>query len=400
MATAPTVLFVDDNVAGRYALGRFLSLAGMSVRETGTGGDALRIAREEPPDVILLDVNLPDLDGREVCRRLRVDPQTAHIPIIHVSATSKSPADQVRGFDCGADAYLLEPLEPEVLVATIRALLRARNAERELAATRDQLATRIDDLTRLHELTTRLASSVDMNAVLGEILSAITVIQGTDMSALMLLDRTSGVLRLAAGVGLSPEHAAMTVQPGSGPCGTAFAERRTVVAEDLHSGGTDSALAAMALRCGFRAAHNTPLLTLGGAAVGIISTFFREPHRATEREIRLVELYARQAAQAVENARLYSEAEDGRRVLETLMQHVPEGIAIVDAAGRVRMASRHALRMAGLDGESVAGADYQARRTADLVDRNGVAPLDRRFVARRRDGDQGDGQESRARMHG
>ena len=124
----PIVLVVDDNNATRYSTGRFLRAAGFEVKEAATGTDALEIAKEDV-DAIVLDVNLPDVDGFEVCRRLRAWPDTARTPIIHLSATFVGADDQVHGLDVGADGYLTHPVEPPVLVATVNAFLRARSAE-------------------------------------------------------------------------------------------------------------------------------------------------------------------------------------------------------------------------------------------------------------------------------
>ena len=78
---------------------------------------------------MVLDVNLPDIDGFEVCRRLRASPQTARTPVIHLSATFVNDGDKVQGLDAGADGYITHPVEPPVLIATVNAFLRARRAE-------------------------------------------------------------------------------------------------------------------------------------------------------------------------------------------------------------------------------------------------------------------------------
>src|SRR6476660_7207572 len=101
-----TVLVVDDNPAGRYVLCHALVEAGFGVREATSGAEAMRLLAGEIPDAILLDVNLPDVDGRELCRRIRDDARTAHVPVLHVTATLGSTEDRIRGFDSGADAYL------------------------------------------------------------------------------------------------------------------------------------------------------------------------------------------------------------------------------------------------------------------------------------------------------
>jgi len=135
-----TILNVDDYTPGRYARTRVLQQSGFSVREAATGSDALSSAFEYSPAVVLLDVNLPDMSGFEVCRQLRQNPTTASTTVVHLSATSTGPERQVEGLNAGADSYLVEPIEPAVLVATIRALLRARKAEEALRRSNEELA--------------------------------------------------------------------------------------------------------------------------------------------------------------------------------------------------------------------------------------------------------------------
>jgi PAS domain S-box-containing protein len=120
-----TVLVVDDNPTARYSTARVLRAAGFATVETAGGAQALELAAEGVAAVVL-DVHLPDLHGFEVCRLLRSQPATATLPVIHVSAVHVKPDDQALGLRTGADAYLLSPVEPQVLVATLEALIRSR----------------------------------------------------------------------------------------------------------------------------------------------------------------------------------------------------------------------------------------------------------------------------------
>ncbi|MGV3519078.1 response regulator [Luteitalea sp.] len=125
---AGVILNVNDDEATRYILSRSLRLVGYEVREASSGLEALALARDAPR-LIILDVKLPDVDGYEVCRRLKADPRTAAIPVLQTSATFVSAARKAEGLDSGADGYLVQPVEPAELVATVRALLRAQEAE-------------------------------------------------------------------------------------------------------------------------------------------------------------------------------------------------------------------------------------------------------------------------------
>jgi len=134
-----TIINVDDYGPGRYARTKVLMQAGFNVQEAATGEEALRLACELKPEAVLLDINLPDVNGFEVCRRLKNSPSTSRIVVMHLSASSTSPRDMVNGLEGGADSYLTEPVEPAVLVATVRALLRARQAEEALRRSNDEL---------------------------------------------------------------------------------------------------------------------------------------------------------------------------------------------------------------------------------------------------------------------
>lgn len=123
-----TVLVVDDEQDLRRLLGYFLKKEGYEVLEAATGEEALNLAREEPPDLIILDLMLPGIDGIEVCRLLKRNPSTVSIPIIMLTAKGAE-ADIVKGLETGADDYVPKPFSTAVLVARVKSLLR-RSAER------------------------------------------------------------------------------------------------------------------------------------------------------------------------------------------------------------------------------------------------------------------------------
>lgn len=143
---ATTILVVDDHEAGRYARAQVLRRAGYNIVEAGTGTEALALVARLHPRLVVLDVQLPDMSGLDVCRRIKGDARTSVIPVLHMSATSVTEPDQVRGLEGGADGYLVEPIAPEVIVATVKALLRMRAAEDDLRESRRAMAALISNL--------------------------------------------------------------------------------------------------------------------------------------------------------------------------------------------------------------------------------------------------------------
>jgi PAS domain S-box-containing protein len=145
--TGELLLNVDDDLAGRYAVTRVLRHAGYEVLEAASGGQALEIIRERHPALVLLDVNLPDGSGFELSARIKADAETADVLILQHSASFVRPSDQARGLERGADSYLTVPIEPEVLLATVRSLLRLRQAERVVHASARQWQTTFDAIS-------------------------------------------------------------------------------------------------------------------------------------------------------------------------------------------------------------------------------------------------------------
>ena len=155
------VLVVEDERDVAELLRYNLTKEGFDVVVSPHGADALRAAREQQPDVVLLDIMVPQMNGWEVCRRLKEDPETRAIPIIMVTGRAEE-GDKVLGFELGADDYVTKPFSPREVVARVRAVTRrskqAASAERpvqlragELEINRERFEVRMKG--RLVELT-------------------------------------------------------------------------------------------------------------------------------------------------------------------------------------------------------------------------------------------------------
>jgi PAS domain S-box-containing protein len=143
----PIVLNVEDSDVCRSYRTAVLHEAGFAVVEARTGGDALQRATEHI-GLVLLDVLLPDVDGFEVCRRLKANPLTALIPVLHVSAAFPDDAHYVEGLRAGGDGYLPEPVSPDLLIEAIRTLLRRSAAHAEIRRARQEAERAMADSER------------------------------------------------------------------------------------------------------------------------------------------------------------------------------------------------------------------------------------------------------------
>jgi CheY-like chemotaxis protein len=136
------VLLVDDTETARYVQGTWLRRAGWEVDEAATGAEALSIVRPDH-DVVILDVNLPDMSGLDVCAAIKSSVETKSVPVLHVSATATEASHRTLGLNNGADGYLIEPVEPDEFLASVAALARYHAANRRT----ERLAARMTMLS-------------------------------------------------------------------------------------------------------------------------------------------------------------------------------------------------------------------------------------------------------------
>jgi CheY-like chemotaxis protein len=124
MTSEALILNVDDYDAARYAKSRILRHAGFKVVEAGNGKDALDMVAKLQPALVLLDVKLPDIDGREVCRRIRANSSSKNTPVVHTSAAFVSDSDKAQGRASGGDDYVAAPFQPNDLITAVRSFLQ------------------------------------------------------------------------------------------------------------------------------------------------------------------------------------------------------------------------------------------------------------------------------------
>jgi len=185
-------LVVDDDVRVRAFLCAALQSAGWAVTQAGSGADALRLVASRP-DLVVLDVGLPDLSGREVCRRIKAAPETATVPILMLSGVYVDSADRSQALEDGSDAYLTKPVTTRELLATTRALLRTARAERMTAEhqrAEQELRRRVSQGKFMLDVARAITSSLDVQPLLERIVDQASLLLGAPRVSLAVLERT------------------------------------------------------------------------------------------------------------------------------------------------------------------------------------------------------------------
>lgn len=152
----PCILIVDDTPTNLRLLSQILQHDGYKVRAVSDGEHALKAVASKPPDLILLDIMMPEMDGYEVCRRLKADPQAREIPIVFISALNES-LDKVRAFTVGGVDYIIKPFQAEEVLARVHTHMTLHELQRRLQETNDRLTAQNHELqARNAELQTAL----------------------------------------------------------------------------------------------------------------------------------------------------------------------------------------------------------------------------------------------------
>ena len=363
-----TVLIVDDEPSGRYVKSRLLTRHGYAVIEAVNGREALTIAAEIQPHVVLLDTRLPDISGYQVCHELKSHPRTKDIMVLQTSAVHVSSLDRMKGIATGADAYLIEPAEEEEIVCAVRALIRLAEQAREnrrlierLSESERQMATEYADAKLLQALSTELIQDQPIESLYGKIVDAAVTLMRSDYGTMQSLSPECGAggkLRLLVFRGFDQKTAEdFQWVPAEAPttCAVALRTKRRIVVPDFEQcdfmAGTH-ALAAH-LQAGVYAAQSTPLIGRNGNLVGMLSTHWRKPHHPSSRELRLLDVLARQAADLIDRKRAEERLRDSEARFRTMADVSPVIIWVTDAQGGIEFINQAYRTFFGVSEEDV-----------------------------------------------
>ena len=236
--------------------------------------------------------------------------------------------------------------------------LRITERTGQLTAVKDELAAELAAMTRLHQLSTRLLARAELQPLLEEILDATMALLHADFGNVQLYNPKTQALEIVAHRGFKKDFLDYfnLVQEGTASCGMAWQRGERVVVEDVLTDRGFAPHLEIVAAAGYRAVQSTPLFRHNGEPLGMISTHFRQPHRPSERELRLTDLYARQAVELIERKR----AEEALCTSEEHFRHLVEGVKdyalyMLDLDGRVVTWNDGAKRMKGYSSEEILG---------------------------------------------
>ncbi len=179
------------------------------------------------------------------------------------------------------------------------------DSRKNLISTKDELAAELAAMNRLHELSTALLGQTELQPLLEEVMNATIALQNADMGCVQLYNPSTQALEIVAHRGFRQDFLDYfrSVHDDRTICGRAMLRRERVIVDDVLNDPGFAPHRAMAVSAGYRSVQSTPLFSRSGEPLGMISTYFRHPHRPSERELRLTDLYARQAAEMIERKR-------------------------------------------------------------------------------------------------
>jgi len=319
------LLVADDVTDNVTLLTRYLEYEGYDQIVARDGEEALNKVRDEMPDLILLDVNMPNKDGFTVLKEIREDPAISHIPVIILTAARLDPADVQSGLNLGADDYVTKPFDRHELMARIRTKLRVKEAE-------DVTRRRNRELNLLPEIGKQLSARLDIKDLANVLLKRTAETLGAFQANMFILDREEKEVREKYEVVLNPSGAAKDLTPPAKLIQHVQETHQGLVIEDA----VNDPLWRVDERSDIRSALVVPIFGRYSLLGLILLTHEQESYFTTD-HLLLLQAIASQAAIAIENAQLYSTVLQEQKKVAAILRHASEAILLFDEQGKLTL---------------------------------------------------------------
>ncbi len=348
------ILVADDMPDNVTLLSRYMKNEGYICIAASSGAEALEKTRAEMPDLILLDVNMPEKDGFAVLAELRADPGIQHIPVIIFTAARINPDDVQAGLNLGADDYITKPFDRRELFARIRTKLRAKEAE-------DAMRRRNRELNILPEIGKELDAQLDIDELLLVILRRSVETLGASLGHVVILNKKDGTLQKSFYTFNNAPETDIPSLRFDGLLKRIEETRQGMIIDDVkkdpdwHAAAGDPTRSAMI----------TPMFAKNDL-LGILVLAHEQPNYFKLEHQVLQQAIASQTAIAVENTQLYASVAQERQRLAAVLQSAADAILMFDAAGCLSLLNPAAQKLF---------TDYEAKLDLPLAHGRGYDAL-------------------------
>ncbi|MDI6808226.1 MAG: response regulator [Candidatus Eisenbacteria bacterium] len=346
------ILVADDEAYIRELVRAKLENVGYDVEEASTGREAIELAKNSPPDLILLDIMMPDFDGFETCRYLREDERTKTIPVIFLSQ-KRQEQDIVRGLELGAVDYLTKPFSPRELAARVRIFLSGKGVGAQTISPQE-VKTPEGDLASVLQISKVLLSPLKLRDKLAVIVNMASRFLGANILSLRTTDPETGEFKLGASLGLSDEYLKTEVEEVVRVVGgRALNEKKPVAISNAQEDAATSNFQSLKLER-LNSVLCLPVLA-PDKLLGIFTVYGKTAYIFSEREIKLFSLLADQAALAIETDSLHDSLISANRKLSMFLSNAPSAILVGNLLGIVQFSSLIASRIVGKEENELIG---------------------------------------------
>jgi PAS domain S-box-containing protein len=357
--SGPDILMVDDDPDSRTWARVHLQSAGYTVREARSSDEALAAIAARPPDLILLDVMLPGMDGFELTAHLRRNLALVTVPIILITVLD-DPGSKVRGLEAGANDFLTKPPERGELLARVRTLLRAKRDQEALLAERNKTAL-------LYRVSRELGSELDLDVTLSRILELTMAAIGATRSSLILLDEQGQVVRhiyTFKGQVTTMNNVASERIVREGLAGWVIRNGESVILPDARQDPRWLAVGYSTFVT--RSVLSVPLVHQE-RVVGVVTLTHEEVGRFTDEHLELLTAITAQAATALANAQLYETVKQERGQLEAILVGTDDVVIATDRALRITLLNPAAQRAFNVNLAEAAGWPLEEVLSLDVL---------------------------------